>query len=805
MDSLIPGVTIKFPANVLRVAERNEYHSDSTNFQRKKEPLQKSTSHGVQHKLSQNASQQMKSFASEPDLRLTSLNKQMMKERRSKKKYKAPSPPNRTASKEKPLTEWEDNSSDNEYSVRRPRLYKTRAETKKSSHVIKSSPGSQDGSNRLPSTVPTAPNHRPNRLSLPEMKFADTEEFQNELREATKRLRHISVESQTIMKFDLTKAGNKANAQESSKADSKNVNCIRGEASGKESSSQEASPKLPQKANKPEQSKFFYFGMEERGNGDITTYRTPQVIRASSDSDISTDIDSDENNGKVKINLQLRPILPKKQLEIPRFSPADAWKLLSTIEAATDITVASDDASLFVEESIEKYSRPPPTLMHMGPRSSHDKSGDSGISGDDAIQLAGFDDPMEHHGVIKQIQVPYKKQERISWTPQQDLEDDSSIEECLNSKVLDQRPKAGPHLFSLSLPRDNHLASYMIEKTHQTNYSGLERFKKSLTGVLNHITPKKDVLQASLTDEDSVNWFLSKSTANSLSNGFHSLEMKRSDDYGKSSRIMYLPEINNNIYNVSKQHHKPPVHSKSVENIHVETRESLQDPIVENVWKEKKKSKKFTFQSTIRQLEKRNLSEKLAKEAEKREQKRLMELEAMRKVEEEFQRKRDREKANIKQQLRSYRTDEDTAWSSLPSNLEMQNKVRAEPDGAISSSPSPQASFEKLLDNFGGFKVAQSRSHVNKVKATQELSEFKQTEYSYKEYRLKKRYYNEGHSIRQTTVHPQVTCHMPKAKEYGKMTTGKKDVACGVDSTMSVSSSYSEDSHHYGKYGPITR
>ncbi|VEN61453.1 unnamed protein product, partial [Callosobruchus maculatus] len=748
------------------------------NFRKEKEPLHKSTSHGVQHKLNQNASQkmfnqQMKAFVSEPDLRIASSNKPVMKERRPKKKYKAPSPPHIIDTNQKPLAEWEDNSSDNEYTVRRPRLYKTRAETKKnSSHVNKPTSGFNNQSKPLPSR-PNVPNNRPNRLSLPEMKFAETEEFQKELKEATKRLRHINVKPQTTMKFDLTNTSSKSLNQGSSKVDeiktdAKNMNCVRGEASGKESSSQEASPELPQKANTPNKSKFFYFGMDERGNSDLTTYRTAsstQVRRASTESDISTDIESDENNSKVKIDLQLRPILPKKQLEIPRFSPADAWRLLSTIEANIDMTIEGDDASLFVEESIEKLARPPPTLMQLGPRSSNDKSGDSGISGDDAIPISAFDDAIDHHLVVKQMQGPYKKQERISWTPQQDLDDDSSIEECINSKVLDQRPKAGPHLFSLSLPRDNHLASYMIEKSHQINHTGLEKFKRSLSGVLNHITSKKDVLQANLTDEDSENWFLSKSTPNSLSNGFHSLEMKRSDDHSKSTRIMYLPEINNNHYSPPKHDYKPPVLSKSFEDIHVETRESLQDlPVNETVWKDKKKSKKFTFQSTIRQLEKRSLSEKLAREAEKREQKRLMELEAMQKVEEEFQRKRDREKANIKQQLRLYRMDEDTAWSSLPLDLEMKNKVRAEPDGAISSSPSPQASFEKLLDNFEGLKVTKSRLHDSKVAATRELSEFRQTEYSYKEYRGKKRCYNEGVLQRQTTVHPQVTCNMPKAK-----------------------------------------
>lgn len=74
--------------------------------------------------------------------------------------------------------------------------------------------------------------------------------------------------------------------------------------------------------------------------------------------------------------------------------------------------------------------------------------------------------------------------------------------------------------------------------------------------------------------------------------------------------------------------------------------------------KQHSKSRRFTFQSTVRQIERRRLAEKLSKEAEAKERQRKGELEAMRKVEEEFQRKRAREKANIRQQLRLYSMDE---------------------------------------------------------------------------------------------------------------------------------------------------
>lgn len=56
----------------------------------------------------------------------------------------------------------------------------------------------------------------------------------------------------------------------------------------------------------------------------------------------------------------------------------------------------------------------------------------------------------------------------------------------------------------------------------------------------------------------------------------------------------------------------------------------------------------------MRQIERRRLAERLSKDAEQKEAQRLSELEAMRRVEEEFQKKRAREKASIRHQLRLY-------------------------------------------------------------------------------------------------------------------------------------------------------
>ena len=55
----------------------------------------------------------------------------------------------------------------------------------------------------------------------------------------------------------------------------------------------------------------------------------PAVVNSdSSEPDVNEDVKTEVGS----IALNLRPTLPKKQLEIPRFSPTTAWKLLSNMD-----------------------------------------------------------------------------------------------------------------------------------------------------------------------------------------------------------------------------------------------------------------------------------------------------------------------------------------------------------------------------------------------------------------------------------------------------------------------------------------
>lgn len=601
--------------------------------------------------------------------------------------------------------------------------------------------------------------------------------------------------------------------------------------------------------------KIFYFGMEDTSYTNnnsidkfISNFQTQAFPFNSSGSDISSEIDIDDGHvsGNDGIALQLRPILPKKQFDIPRFSPASAWKMLSAIESNQDPSSASnDDITILMEDCIENQPVP---IRQDGPRSSHDKSGDSGISGD--AGPPAFDESpkalvlnsqkLRIHSNFRQTGMP--------WTPQQDLGDDSSIEEGLtHSSVLvynssTPRFSPRPHIFSLSLPRDNHLTAYSADKSEFPGSTGLDKLKRSFSGVLHSIgstntTGKKDSYQSNVNPEQNNNWFLSKSAPNSLNNDFSSLKLKpRKNEFQEeqvgnhtipnTGRLMYLPKLDEysrdskertRCYegNSRSRHRsrsadrtrmaaKLSVFSKSCENISGEVKsssepEDLQDPPkFEDKWKSKK-HRRFTFQSTVRQIERKRLAEKLSREAEKKEKQRLREFEAMQKVEEEFQKKRAKEKASIRQQLRLFSIDS-TSWSNLPLDKES-DMIRQEPDGAVSSSPSStllKDGYKVKGRKSGKYSPSSNSSEETKTKvtSTKVLSEYRQPQREYKDF--KGRYNGESIEPKQT-VHPQVTYRIPMASGYQSSNNGtsanyRKDFAHGKKNSKSGDSTYSEDS-----------
>jgi hypothetical protein len=106
-------------------------------------------------------------------------------------------------------------------------------------------------------------------------------------------------------------------------------------------------------------------------------------------------------------------------------------------------------------------------LQQLAPRSSHDKSGDSGISGD-ASPGGIHEDSSEAPAPLGRKPMPQAGPARplvMAWTPQQDLEEEEEsssdggvdVPRATNSGLV--QPKFSPrsHVFSLSLPRDDRL------------------------------------------------------------------------------------------------------------------------------------------------------------------------------------------------------------------------------------------------------------------------------------------------------------------------------------------------------------
>ncbi|KAB7499803.1 hypothetical protein Anas_01022 [Armadillidium nasatum] len=508
---------------------------------------------------------------------------------------------------------------------------------------------------------------------------------------------------------------------------------------------------------------------------------------------------SDEDN---LIRMNLRPTLPRRQLELPRFSPNAAWRLLSVEtsgkqkELQSEVTLSDDHFSIS-EDRIHRYTRPTAP-----PRASGEKSADSGISGD-----AGSPGPLqEFEPLPAQVKVTHgplaasspvasgRIDIKRAWTPAQDL-DDNSFEEHNNEAngkgslhyEVSTMPKLTsrsnmfckqslhssrtveeerynefpieiepPHPFSDNLPSP---VKYRNED-YQMDARSLQRSKKASPP---HRTSNltKDLQEASPDDDWRENWSMSRSIPNSL-NAFDERDCvdgtsapcrsksesrvslsQLSDNKsqglaskttipgymnrGNSGHIMYLPEYkayqlskenlnqsdNGEIIDIStpeqEERKSPsgdenPTDPESLQwNIE---RQAIGDP--EQLSKGKrfivlngKKNKKFSYQSTVRMMEKKKLEDKLSKEVEEKEKRRIQEMEAMMKVEQEFQEKREREKKRLKQQLQFFQEQQQQDHKHLPHQPQQKesNAVNNDIDhphrtlSPTPSSPSPAPPF----------------------------------------------------------------------------------------------------------------
>lgn len=314
------------------------------------------------------------------------------------------------------------------------------------------------------------------------------------------------------------------------------------------------------------------------------------------------------NDDTGDIQVMMRPTLPRRQFDIPRFSPAAAWRTLAqqfdrnyfnsnpimnsyNDESNADSMVRSPQTSPTVpspppiEDRIQRIYREPPIPNMLA---ADNKSGDSGISGDGGILPVDAPTSLDKVG-------PFL----LPWTPQQDLDDDSSsnndeindhlanvnddddndddddknIIEQLHHKISAPTKYSSyaastdiaPNLFSLSLPRDSHMAAYS-ERLHKqeinssTTFNSLQKLKRTVSGAFgngeNGNGSSTNGKQSSATINalyGNDNWLLSRSAPNSID---ANLPLPLSSDAVDSNNYQYRAQNNHqNYFNYNADHH----------------------------------------------------------------------------------------------------------------------------------------------------------------------------------------------------------------------------------------------------------
>ncbi|XP_066964168.1 SAFB-like transcription modulator isoform X2 [Macrobrachium rosenbergii] len=493
-------------------------------------------------------------------------------------------------------------------------------------------------------------------------------------------------------------------------------------------------------------------------------------------------LDTEQVGGDGELSLNLRPTLPRRQLEIPRFSPNAAWRSLSLERANRNTNVLDESRSSEEPEPMNETRIQHLTRPTAPPRGTGEKSADSGISGDAGSPGPGHEfDPLTSQEKTKSNSGPLavsspltmgRQEVRRAWTPAQDL-DDNSLDGSGEQPIISEGLSTPPKLTSRSnmFGKSQELATEQdtdVDFTNETEpvselissdkkdpwgrrikrngvdvfpnkFNSLRKLKRSVSGAITVLGRKspatEECLQGRTTEDSQIfqhvddsnwrdNWSMSRSIPNSLntceehdtesnlssSRNFRSrsesrliagggcgetVEESRSRtptylQYGNTGHIMYLPEYNSRrkpsedgsdkrfLHTTAQRefdheqqrdlHHavrpltpenerKPPSGDEDPsqpENFH--SPDSLPNNFVSQPpsFFKKGKGKKFSYQSTVRILEKKKLEEKLAREVAEKERLRIKEIEAMKKVEEEFQKKREREKKKLKQQLKLY-------------------------------------------------------------------------------------------------------------------------------------------------------
>lgn len=329
--------------------------------------------------------------------------------------------------------------------------------------------------------------------------------------------------------------------------------------------------------------KTFYFGgldsVEKQTEEDVDQEQMELIDRfaesfliqrkyaVSSESALSTDTEDNlelrnSQDTDNEISLQLRPILPRKQFDIPRFSPAAAWRQLATedekrsdtmdwlnaVEKVNLLPIETRQESERSEERIERiYREPVPGVQ------TDNKSGDSGISGDAGLPER-TESPSRHHNTQQ------RKADREylgTWTPQQDLGEESSTDDDTEESIKHQLTTYHhKQVFNLTLPRDVHTPTYS-DKSDKNVFNSLQRMRKSQLSAVVAVAPldeEIDVADNSLPIINDDNWFLSRSNANGVITSVIDVRRSNEGSYrggsisnGDSNRLHHFNSLEDDI------------------------------------------------------------------------------------------------------------------------------------------------------------------------------------------------------------------------------------------------------------------
>lgn len=379
---------------------------------------------------------------------------------------------------------------------------------------------------------------------------------------------------------------------------------------------------------------------------------------------------SDNNSSSSEMDIVLRPTLPPKRQQLPKFSPSAAWNRMS-LESPNS---SEEEAFGFHFRKIPTTSRPPPSAKD---RIGEGDSGISGLDGDGGGSPEILPPPL-----------PPTNTKTKCWTPQQDLDESSSEFEAeegersqYEGNTLQFKESRRPRLttrrnFCTNSKSDTegvtsepiYARSTKVKRTAGSitaNPSETSRpieFNPSLSRIINY----RRTLNKEVGGRSDSNWFLSKSEPNSLNlahllssneedaseevgiqseNGYapttlvfasspknNSLEWNKSASLISLSHVVYLPQRTTDDSTTKRSRRV-----KSVENLLSQPETGIKTKSEQSASQlppvlAKTDKKKFKFQSTLKVLERKRIEAQLSREAEEKEMERLREIEAMKRV-----------------------------------------------------------------------------------------------------------------------------------------------------------------------------